>query len=773
MHALKLSVTLLGAVIAQGVFADQRQPACLTSPFSSQKACDTSLSIADRVAALIDVLTLEEKAQNLVYTASGVDRIGLPSYNWWSEALHGVAASPGVTFNSPNGSDFSYATSFPMPISMGAAFDDELIYQAASIIGKEARAFANYEQSGFDFWTPNINTFLDPRWGRGMETPGEDSFHAQRYVAQLIPGLQGGADALDEKQIIATCKHFAVYDVETNRYGRNYNPTQQDLGEYYLTPFKTCVRDAHVGSIMCSYNAVDGVPACASEYLLSDTLRKDYNFTQPYNYVTSDCDAVANIYDSHGFVDSSEAAAAVAINAGTDMDCGGTYLDLVAAVEAGYTSNSTLDQALTRLYTALFTVGYFDGQAQYDGLSFADVSTPDAQALAYRAAWEGMALLKNDNGALPLQAEAFSRVALIGPWAEAAWQMQGNYFGTAPYLHSPLEAVQAQWGTENVEYVLGTNITSSDTSGFAAALAAADAADLVLYAGGIDTTVEFEGGDRSAISWPGNQLDLVAQLAARGKPVVVVRFGGGSLDDSSLLANANVSALLWAGYPGQDGGYAVVDVLVGKQAPAGRLTTTQYPADYINEVDLFDPAIRPNSSFPGRTYKWYTGTPVLEFGYGLHYTTFGASWATAPEDTYAIESLVAGAENDAAVGLTVSASVSNTGNTASDFVGLLFLSTQDAGPTPYPGKWLVSYERAHDLQPGTAATLSLPVTLGSLARASPEGDLTIYPGTYQLTLDVDEKLSVNFTLTGEATVVNVLPRQQSSYNYTVPVNPQS
>ncbi|KAK4502317.1 hypothetical protein PRZ48_005742 [Zasmidium cellare] len=723
-----------------------RQPVCLTNPFCSQKACDKSLSISARVAALLKSLTLEEKISNVVDAAAGASRIGLPPYEWWSEALHGVAGSPGVTFNQPNGSAFSYATSFPNPILMGAAFDDALIGQVASVIGKEARAFANYEQSGFDFWTPNINTFLDPRWGRGLEVASEDSFHMQNYVRSLIPGLQGGMTG-SSKQIIATCKHYAVYDVETNRNGQNYDPTQQDLGEYYLRPFKTCVRDAGVGSIMCSYNAVDGVPSCASEYLLQTLLRDDFSFDQPYHYVTSDCDAVSDIFANHHFVDSASAASAVALNAGTDLDCGTTYSNLNESIANKWTTEETLDKSLGRLYQALFTVGYFDGQPQYDGLAWSDVGTGSAQSLAYQAAWEGMTLLKND-GLLPLKT-SYRKVALIGPWANATTQMQGNYQGTAPYLKSPLEAAQASFG--NVNYVMGTNITSTDTNGVAEAIATAQGSGLIIFMGGIDTTVEAEGNDRETITWPSNQLDLIQQLSQLGKPLAVVQFGGGQVDDTELLHNKNVTSILWAGYPGQDGGYAVLDILTGKKAPAGRLTTTQYPSDYVNQVSIFDPNLRPSSGNPGRTYKWYTGKPVLPFGYGLHYTNFNLQWTSPPRNSYDIRGLLGSHWNhggwagghpggsqptDASPFITVRARVKNTGRKTSDY------------------------------------TLELPLTLGSIARANENGDLVIYPGDYEITLDVEPKLKSKFRLTGPATVLEQLPRQAASYNYTVPVHPQ-
>lgn len=288
------------------------------------------------------------------------------------------------------------------------------------------------------------------------------------------------------------------------------------------------------------------MPSCANAYLLQDVLRDLWGFREPYHYVTSDCAAVDDIHEPHNFTDSVEAAAAVALNAGTDTNCGSSYNVLNVSVAKNFTTEEQMDVSLTRLYNALFTVGYFDGQPEYDSLSWSDVGSPTAQSLAYQAAWEGMTLLKND-GLLPLQT-SYGPVAMIGPWANATTQMQGNYQGTAPYLVSPLMAAEAQWS--DVTYALGTAIDSSDTSAFAAALAAGKAADVVIYAGGIDVSIEAEGMDRTSIVWPGNQLDLVQQLSELGKPLVVVQFGGGQIDDTALLNNSNVNSLVWGGYPG-------------------------------------------------------------------------------------------------------------------------------------------------------------------------------------------------------------------------------
>ncbi|KAH0019320.1 glycoside hydrolase, partial [Aureobasidium melanogenum] len=716
----------------------KRQPLCHTSPLCEHTVCDTSLPIADRIASLLSEMTLDEKIANTVNAADGVGRLGLPGYDWWNEALHGLANAPGVVFNSPNGSAFSYATSFPMAITTGSAFDDPLIGQIAGVIGRETRAFANFEQCGYDFWTPNINTFLDPRWGRGQETPSEDAFHTQQY-------------------------------------GENYNATAQDLAEYFNPPFKSCVRDVAVGSVMCAYTATYGVPNCASEYFLQDTLREDWGFDEPYRYVVADCGAVEYIQDVHNFTDTPAEAAAVALNAGTDLDCGftfGTYLN--ESVINKYTTEARLDQALSRLYTGLHTVGYFDGQNRYASLSWDDVDTEDARALAYRSAWEGMVLLKND-GLLPLSSK-YQKAALIGPYANASGQMQGIYAGQAPYIITPLEAAEANW--DNVQYAFGTGVNGSNITFFSQALEAARSADLIIYMGGIDNTIEQETLDRKSLEWPGNQLDLVQQLSELGKPLAIVQFGGGQVDDTALLANGNVNAILWTGYPSQEGGNAVIDVLIGRQAPAGRLTTTQYAASYIKEVSIFNPDLRPNGSYPGRTYKWFTGKPVLPFGFGLSYTTFNLSWCGKPlQQSYNIKNLFDKRQHhgskptplDTLPFVTLSTTITNTGNHTSDFSALLFLSTSNAGPAPYPNKWLASYARAHGVTSGRSQTVDLNISVGSLARADENGDLTVYPGNYKLAIDNNELLTAEFELVGEPVIVDRLTRQ-GVYEYTVPVH---
>lgn len=317
--------------------------------------------------------------------------------------------------------------------------------------------------------------------------------------------------------------------------------------------------------------------------------------------MVSDCGAVTDIWQYHNFTDTAEGAASAALNAGVDLECGSSYLKLNESLAANQTLIEVLDQALTRLYSALFTVGFFDG-GKYNDLDFSNVSTPVAQALAYEAAVEGMTLLKNDK-LLPLgSSHKYKSIAVIGPFANATTQMQGDYSGNAPFLISPLEALESdhRW---KVNYALGTEINNQSTTRFGLALAAAEKSDLIIYLGGIENSMESETLDRTSLTWPQNQLDLITSLSKLSKPMIVVQFGGGQVDDSILLKDKGVQALVWAGYPSQSGGSALLDVLLGRRSLAGRLPVTQYPASYADQVSIFDINLRPNmkDSYPGRT----------------------------------------------------------------------------------------------------------------------------------------------------------------------------
>ncbi|KAI1472379.1 glycoside hydrolase family 3 protein [Daldinia caldariorum] len=771
---VSLSITAL--LIVKGVVAKDF-PNCQSGPLASNQVCNTTLDPWSRAAALVAQFTHDEKISNSWDNSPGVSRLGVPSYEWWNEALHGVASSPGVQFASSG--NFSYATSFPQPITMGAAFDMPLIRSVAETTSTEARAFSNAGRAGLNFWTPNINPFRDPRWGRGQEVPSEDPYHAAQYVLQLIPGLQGGLSADPYYKLVATCKHYAGYDMENwkgnRRYAFDAKISSQDLQDYYLAPFRACVRDANALSVMCSYNAVNGVPTCADPWLLEDVLRGLYGFSSEDRWVTADCDALQNVWTDHRYGSSAEGAAAASLNAGTDLDCGQFWpQNLPAAYSSRLFNDTVLDRSLIRRYASMVRLGWFDPPAQqpYRQLGWDAVAKPEARALALRAAQEGIVLLKNNGSALPL-AKAVKRVAVVGPLGTATTQMQGNYYGRAQNISTVVSAFQAAgYETSNAP---GCALTGSSTSGFAAALSAAQAADAVVFVGGIDISIEGEERDREQITWPGRQVDLIKQLAAANgdKPIVVVQMGT-VLDSSEIKAHAGVDALLWAGYPGQDGGAAVVSILTGEKAPAGRLPVTQYPGDYVNQVDMTNMNLQSGTENPGRTYKWYTKEPVFPFGHGLHYTSFNVSLPADLPTTFTTADLTSnisftqtgpvasGNYPDLAPFVSIPVSVTNTGTTTSDYVVLAFLKGE-YGPEPYPLKSLVGFARLHDIEPGESGTGTgtLELKLGAVARSDRDGSLTLWPGKYRLVLDIDDRAAWDFEITGEQVMLEKLPPKRS------------
>ncbi|KAL1633914.1 hypothetical protein SLS58_010858 [Diplodia intermedia] len=771
--SLRTSIAGVAALATQALAVELTTfgfPDCANGPLKDNLVCDSSASPRDRATALVNELTLEEKFNNTGNTSPGVSRLGIPAYQWWNEALHGVAFTlPGKPMT--DSGNFSYATSFPQPILMGAAFDDELIYDVASVISTEARAFSNGGHSGLDYWTPNINPFKDPRWGRGQETPGEDPFHLSSYVQNLIRGLEGNQDD-PYKKIVATCKHFTGYDVENwngnFRYQFDAQISMQDMVEYYMPSFQACAREAKVGAFMCSYNAVNGVPTCADPWLLQTVLREHWGWDQEDQWVVSDCDAIQNVFLPHEWAATREQAVADSLKAGTDLNCGTYYPRyLPGAYEQGLINDTDLNRALTRTYASLVKLGYFDSAEDqpYRQIGWSDVNTQHAQDLALKAAQEGIVLLKND-GLLPLSLDGVSSIALIGSWANATEQMQGNYYGIPPYLHSPLYAAE-QLGV-TVNYAEGASQANPTTDDWGAEYDAAAKSDVIIVVGGIDNDVESEDLDRVGLAWSGPQLDMITQLATYGKPVVVVQMGAGQLDSTPLVANANVSALLWAGYPGQDGGVALLDVITGAVAPAGRLPVTQYPARYAGDVPMTDMSLRPSAASPGRTYKWYNGTAVFPFGFGLHYTNFSAAVTAGPDgQSFAIADLISSCSNSSSSKLdlcpftTLAVDITNTGAVASDFVALAFL-TGSFGPAPHPRSSLVAYTRLHNISSGAAQPARLNLTLGSLARVNEQGDKVLYPGAYAVVVDVpDAPLArVDFALTGdeEGVVIEAWPR---------------
>ncbi|KAJ5552020.1 hypothetical protein N7535_000033 [Penicillium sp. DV-2018c] len=735
-------------------------PDCTNGPLSDTIVCDTSARPHDRAAALISMFTFEELVNSTGNNMAAIPRLGLPPYQVWSEALHGVARG-----NLTDSGEYSWTTSFPSPILSMAALNRTLIHQIGDIISTQARALNNAGRFGLDVYSPNINAFRHPVWGRGQETPGEDPLLCAIYGYEYITGIQGGVDP-EHLKIAATAKHFAGYDIENwhnhSRLGNDLTISPYDLSSYYTPMFMTAVRDARVRSVMSSYNAVNGVPSSANTFLLQTLLRDTWDFVQD-GYVSSDCDAAYNVFNPHGYASNTSLAAAMSVRAGTDIDCGETYrLYLNDSLSENEISRSDIERAVTRFYSNLVSLGYFDGNSSiYRDIDWSDVVETDAWNIAYEAAAASIVLLKND-GTLPLSKKTKS-VALIGPWANATTAMQGNYFTEAPYLISPLDAFKDS--DFEVNYAFGTNISSQSTTGFEAALKAAKKSDVIIFAGGIDNTIEEEAMDREDIAWPGNQLQLIEKLSKLGKPLVVLQMGGGQVDSSSLKENKKVNSLVWGGYPGQSGGQAILDILTGKRAPAGRLTATQYPAEYAQQFPVTDMSLRPNGSNPGQTYMWYTGKPVYEFGHGLFYTTFKESLAHGKHQTsFDIFELLSRSH----VGyntvelmpfMNYTVEVKNTGKVTSDYTAMAFVNTT-AGPSPRPNKWLVNFDRLGAIAPHAKQTMTMPISLDVLARTDEEGNRVVYPGKYELALNNERSAVLSFTLTGDATTIAMWPKEQ-------------
>lgn len=573
-------------------------------------------------------LTLQEKIRSLVNNAAPIERLGINGYEWWSEALHGVSnTGPGVRF----GGQYPGATSFPQVITTAASFNDSLWQAIGQAVSDEARAMYNGGLAGLTYWSPNVNIFRDPRWGRGQETPGEDPMLTARYAVSYVKGLQGGGTGL---KVAACCKHFTAYDLDkwngVDRFHFNAKVSKQDLEETYNVPFKACVVEGKVASVMCSYNQVNGKPTCADSNLLRDTIRGQWRLN---GYIVSDCDSVGVLYDDQHFTSTPEDAAAITIKAGLDLDCGPFLaVHTEGAVRSGKLQVGDVNGALANLLQVQMRLGMFDGPKHpYLYLGPRDVCTQAHQQLALQAAHQGIVLLQNRNRALPLSTGRYQSVAVIGPNSDATVTMIGNYAGTPCKYTSPLQGIMRYVKTTHVPGC--ASVTCVDNRQFGLAEAAARQAGATILVMGLNQEIESEAQDRTELTLPGYQQELVTRVArASTGPVVMVLLCGGPVDVEFAKNDPRIAAILWAGYPGQAGGAAIADVLFGTVNPGGKLPNTWYPRDYVSKMPMTDMAMHadPSRGYPGRTYRFYTGPVVFPFGFGLSYTQFRHTLAHGP-----------------------------------------------------------------------------------------------------------------------------------------------
>ena len=711
---------------AANELADAFGAAALIPPDVKEPAIwrDPSQPLRTRADDLIRRMALAEKVSQLKNAAPAIPRLGLPAYDYWNEALHGVANN-------------GFATVFPEPVGAAASWNPGLFHREGTVIGIEGRAkFNDYANShngdskwwaGLTYWTPNINIFRDPRWGRGQETYGEDPYLTAEIGIEFVKGIQG--DDPNYMLAMACAKHYAVHSgPERSRHSFDAVISDRDLFDTYLPQFERVVREGKVAGVMSAYNAIDGVPASANSFLLTDLLRRRWGFE---GYVVSDCDAIRDIYGEkqHHYVKTAEEAAALAVKAGCNLCCGGDYNALVRAVQQGLITGKEIDEALYHTLWTRFRLGLFDpaNRVPYSKYTLKDNDLPAHGQVALELARQSIVLLKND-GILPLDRTKFKQIAVIGPDADSKSMLEGNYHGNASQPVSILDGIKRLVGSDTkVTYALGSPITtrpgSAPWSGQdnatkrpvgelkAEALALAASADVIVYVGGITPAQEGESFDRESIELPQEQEDLVHALHATGKPIVMVNCSGSAM--ALTWEDEHLSALVQAWYPGQEGGRAVAEVLFGIVNPSGHLPVTFYrsTADLPDFTDY---------SMKNRTYRYFAGKPLYVFGHGLSYTRFDyAGLRIAPTGDGA---------------LTVTLDVTNSGARDGDTVVQLY-ATPPASSQPQELRALCGFRRVH-LNAGKKQKISIAVPSVALRRwdvakkayAIPSGNWTIAAG---------------------------------------------
>jgi beta-glucosidase len=670
-----------------------------------------SLPLNERVNDLISRMTLQEKVSQMLNTTPAIPRLHIPAYNWWSEALHGIARS-GV------------ATVFPQAIGLGATFDDSLEKQIATAISDEGRAMYDaaeakgyHEQyGGLTFWSPNINIFRDPRWGRGQETYGEDPFLTSRMGTAFVEGMQG--DNPKYLKVAACAKHFAVYSgPEKSRHSFDAKASPHDLHATYLPAFHALVK-AGVAGVMCAYNAVDGEPCCANTFLLDDILRKKWGFE---GYITSDCGAIADIYQGHQYAKNALEAAAVSLKRGVNLNCGDTYVNLIQAVQQGVVTSRELDSSLAVLLRIRFRLGMFDpkGRNPYDNIPVSVVNSAAHRALAKKAALESVVLLKND-GVLPLKND-LAGYYVTGPTATSIDALIGNYYGTNNNFVTVLEGIAADIAPgSQLKYKPGILLDRPNVNPMDWTTGAAKASDVTIVVMGLTGELEGEegesilsatSGDRLNYNLPANQIKFLRELRQHNKkPIIAVITGGSPMNLAPVDSLADAVLLAW--YPGEEGGAAVADLIFGKASPSGKLPVT-FPKSY-QQLPPFE-----DYSMQGRTYRYMTATPLYPFGFGLSYAHFTFS-----------DMKLSAASTRADQDVTASATLTNDGKYAGTQVVQLYISDK-TGMKGLPLFNLKGFRRV-TLKPGESRTVTFRVDPSMLEVVNEQGKRVLNPGKHEI-----------------------------------------
>ncbi len=684
----------------------------LAQKFSYQ---DPNKPIDERVADLVSRMTLQEKAYQMMNSAPGIERLGLLPFEWWNEALHGVART-------------GRATVFPQNIGLAATFDPDLVKRIGEAISDEAWAKFNIAQrmqnygkyTGLTFYAPNINIFRDPRWGRGQETYGEDPYLTSRMGIAYVQGMQG--DDPHFLKTAACAKHYVVHSgPEASRHAFDAEPPMKDFMETYTPAFEALVKEGKVQSVMCAYNRTFGKPCCGSSFLLSELLRNRWGFQ---GYITTDCDAITNFYKHHGAAADEVEACALAIKSGVDLDCGNEFQSLPKAVEKGLVTEKEIDQALSKLLVTRFKLGLLDpvNNNPYSKIGEEVIGCKKHTDLAYEAAAKSIVLLQNKNNLLPLKKNIKS-IFVTGPYAASQDVLMGNYNGVSDHLTTVLEAIvgKVSAGT-SVFYRQGVEPSAPNQNASNYAFGEGANSEVIVGVFGISGVFEGEEGestasntlgDRLNLNIPQNQLDFLRTMKKRSnKPIVLVLTGGSPVCTPELSEIADAIIFVW--YPGQEGGRAVADALFGDVNPSGRLAIT-FPKS-VDQLPTFD-----DYSMKGRTYRYMTEEPLYPFGFGLSYTSFQYS------DIAIDKTKIKKGET-----VTVTAKVTNTGKWDGEEVVQLYVTDVKAS-TRVPLYSLDGVKRLK-LKSGESQTVSFQVTPHMMELVNDNGDRVLESGEFKITI---------------------------------------
>ena len=672
-----------------------------------------------KAQALVAQMTVEEVCEQLSYRAPAIERLGVPAYNWWNEALHGVARA-------------GAATMYPQAIGLGATFDPALIRELGDVSATEGRAKYNAASAhgdrdiykGLTFWSPNINIFRDPRWGRGQETYGEDPVLTAEMGKAYVRGLQGEGEYLKAG---ACAKHFAVHSgPEKLRHEFNAEASEKDMAETYLPAFEELVKEARVESVMGAYNRTNGEPCCASDYLMGKL--REWGFE---GHFVSDCWAIRDFHEGHHVTENEVQSAALAVNKGCDLNCGCTYDNkLMAAVQMGLTTEEAVRRAAVHLFTTRYMLGILGEGTEYDKIPYAVVECEEHLEKARRAGYESCVLLKND-GMLPLDENKLKTVGVIGPNADSRRALMGNYHGTASRYITVQEGIQdALAGKARVLCSEGChlyfdksdNLSQHNNDRLAEALTVAENSDAVVLVMGMDETMEGEQGDtgnpfgsddKARLLLPDPQQRLMNAVLAVGKPTVIVLLAGSAIDLAEAGEKANAVLLGW--YPGAQGGKVIADLLLGRVSPSGKLPVTFYYNAQLAEMPDFT-----DYSLKNRTYRYFTGAPLYPFGYGLTYGDVAATGAQAARTPD---------------GARVTVTLRNAGARDTDEVVQIYCQNKGSANAPVNPR-LCAFRRVH-VPAGQEITVDVPVegrrllVVNDAGERVAEGDIVLYAGLGQ------------------------------------------